>query len=226
VQDKVKGILHDLNVLQRETQTGLLKIPEVQQDLKLSEEQQANLKKLLADWDKARDEFFARAPRLSDDARRSQMVDISENNDETLAGILSSSQRTRLQQIHWQTQGLLAFRDAEVVKELKLTGEQRGKIREIERETLVRHFERGPGGRGRGRGPGGPDGFGPGGPPDRQRGPGGPGRGDDFERERMDAVPKVLEILSPEQRSAWQSLVGERYSGPTGFPGPFRGPPP
>ena len=50
VQEKVRGILHELEVLHQDMNTGLLEFEAVQKELKLTPDQQEKLKTLLAQW--------------------------------------------------------------------------------------------------------------------------------------------------------------------------------
>jgi eukaryotic-like serine/threonine-protein kinase len=52
------------------------------------------------------------------------------------SAILSEAQQVRLRQVGWQSEGPSAFRDPEVVAELKLAPAQRERIRSIEEEAL------------------------------------------------------------------------------------------
>jgi serine/threonine protein kinase len=205
VQNEVKQILAELVAVQREMQTRLLASQAVQRELQLSGEQESQLDAVLQQWSEERAAFFAQLRGLSEEERRTELLATVDEHESVLASLLTPAQVRRYKQIAIQWQGLAAFKEPEIVKSLALTSEQRAQIREIERETFFRPF-----------GGGGPDRPGPGGPPPHERSP----------RDRQQALAKVLELLTPDQRIAWQELTGREFwdigDGP--FPGMF-GPP-
>lgn len=162
VQEKVKGILHQLEVLHRDMHIRLVANRQVRKDLGLTEPQVRKVETLLESWNKE-PAGFAFHPGESDAARRARQADEAEARERSLAAVLTPAQFTRLGQISLQIQGLFVFKDPEVVKHLKLTRVQRDEVRSLEREMLS---NRGP------REGGGSHRFerflsGPGGPPDR-----------------------------------------------------------
>lgn len=169
VQERVRGILRELTVLQREMQLELLNVPTVLDDLELAAESRPVVAEILR---KSRDERDqATREKRGVDWRRRRFVEIAEDRERRLAEHLTAAQWRRLRQISIQTQGLFAFKDPDIVKALQLTAEQRLAIREVESEIFGSGFPRSiriPGG------PpmpmGGPDGRHPPGP----GGPGGP----------------------------------------------------
>jgi hypothetical protein len=56
---------------------------------------------------------------------------VADAQEKALKGVLSDKQMTRLEQIQHQRQGVAIFQDAEVAKTLKLTDDQKTKIKEI-----------------------------------------------------------------------------------------------
>jgi serine/threonine protein kinase len=206
VQSEVKLILAELVAVQREMQTRLLASQAVQRELQLSSEQESQLDGILKHWSEERATFFGQLRRVSEEDRRTHLLATVEAHEAVLVNLLTPAQVSRYKQIAIQWQGLAAFKEPEIVKALALTSEQRTQIREIERET----FFRPPPGEG---GPGRP---GRGGPPPHERSP----------RDRQQALAKVLDLLTAEQRTAWQELTGEAFTefGDGPFPGMF-GPP-
>jgi hypothetical protein len=242
VRVKVSGILSDLAVMAGAGRLDLLKIPDVRKELKLSEAEGKRLvDQLEADkagfgkrWLLTEDEFLDRAKRLEKEIRPQ----------------LTADQQKRLDQLFIQSRGGRAFEMQEVIDALKLTNEDREKLRQAERKFVSKQVESafafsGQGGRGPGGGPGGPGGpgFGKcgfGGPGGGGGGPGGRGgRGPDGRPEgkpdggpdrpppHMSAVPEMVAALRTDQQLAWKQLVGEtaKYSLNIPFGGGFGGGP-
>ena len=218
VQSEVKNILDEINVLQREMHLRLLENDAVVEELKLTDEQETKLDGLQKKWHLERQKFFEEVHNLTEEARRSRMVQGAKEHEAALAGLLNVMQQERFRQISIQSQGLFAFKEPEIVRNLELNSEQRAKIRDIERELFSRAFR--PGGPGPGGPPSGgrPGGGPPGGPPGRP--PGDP-------RMFHAAAAKVVDILRPDQQRTWKSLIGPEFSafGDERFPGPPFGPP-
>jgi len=136
--------------------------------------------------------------------------------------VLKPEQTTRVKQIYVQAMGVRAFTDTDVVAKLKLTDEQKGKIKEItdEYNTKTREIRMaGRGGedeefiafqgQGQGRRGGGAGGAG-----------GGQGRGgfqvspetqkklDDLTKETM---TKIKALLTDDQKKGWEELTGKEF---------------
>ena len=215
VQEKVRSILHELEVVHQDMNTGLLEMEAVQKELKLTLAQQEKLKTLLAQWSEERRAFFDQDRRPDDKEDHKRRVAEAEKRDQSINALLTLEQRERFQQLGIQWQGPFAFKEPEVVERMRLTVEQRSQIREIERDMFDRNFN-GRSGPGRGPGPGGP-------------GPGGGGRRnfDRFNVGHMEAVAKILAILNDSQRKAWRELTGEPFTAfaEGNFPDRIFGPP-
>ena len=237
MQERVKTILRELQIVHREFQRELLSRANVRDALKLSSDQQAKLSQQLDLWNEERHTHFEAFHQLTEDQRRQRMVTIGQTHDRELKTILSPDQLTRFRQVTLRIEGLFAFQDPDVVERLELTDEQRSAIRVIEREALTKSSRFGGdrrGGPGRlnnegfgapfdqrggpedgGRhdrpaGRGGPDGRG--GPEGRGGfgGRGGPGGRPDWPvAQQQEAVQKVLALLTGEQRAIWQTMIGE-----------------
>jgi serine/threonine protein kinase len=217
-RDQIQSILADLALLQGDRQTFLLKEKGVLEDLRLSPSQSAAVGTLTASIDGRREQNFRDFYKLTAEQRRQRMLEEARANEADVSAILTAAQVKRLGQINLQWQGPRAFREPEVVRELKLTPDQRERIRGIEGEVF---FVFGP----KPGGPGGPPIFG---------GPGGV-RGVSPEQQVRVATEKIVALLTPDQVERWKGLVGEPYTGPIrlgppipldrGGP-PDRGPPP
>jgi serine/threonine protein kinase len=208
-QRQVKAFLADLAVIQAAERHMLVLQRPVQDDLRLSADQRARL------WAALRDIFErgpvrqGELPQLSASERAQQLLREMKGHEAAIAEILAPAQFARLRQIALQARGAQALQDPEVVKELRLTREQRAELREV---------VGGPGPRDHGP-PGGR-----GGPPPGS--PGGRGREADPER----GLSQALALLTPEQQARWRVLTGERFAGlsqlrPGGGPGFDGGPP-
>ncbi len=121
----------------------LIGIPEVQQELKLSDEQRPkvadvinktqeqsrtvfegfNFQEVFTLEEKERDERFAKM--------RTQMEGITKQAEERLAKILDKSQASRFSELQLQRGGIGSLLRDEVSKPLKLSDEQRDKLREL-----------------------------------------------------------------------------------------------
>ncbi|MBS0264195.1 MAG: protein kinase [Planctomycetes bacterium] len=197
VQERVKGILHELDVLQREIHVHLAEFPEVQAALNLTDEQKNQLDSLLKTRKKEQDDLKQLIEGLDEDARRRALVEMVEDHEQDLEKVLSPRQRERLAQIALQYGGILTFRSSQVVDTLKLTPDQRKAIRQIASDL----FRRGPRSR------------------DQD-----PARSSPWQPPSREAqFARVMTVLTPEQVKKWQALVGEPF---TDFPEPqFRGAP-
>jgi hypothetical protein len=243
-QEHVKKILADLALLQGAGQMHLLSQEAVLDDLGLDEEQQAKVAELSSRLEKRREDSFKGFHRLSPEARQKCFLDLARANDAEVRLVLSPDHLRRLQQIVLQLQGPGAFREPDVAAALKLTSEQRERIRAIE----VERFFGGPPGRGRpgdplegmrpGRPPEGkhlglqpgdrhpglsPEGIHLGGPPEMPR-PGGLSvevRKAQEQKRRAAALERILAVLTPEQVQQWKDMIGRPFQGPITFRPPF-----
>jgi hypothetical protein len=197
----------------------LLQKPAVQEDLKISAEQQAKLESLFEDIVN-REHGFGGPGHSRPDTK--ELLQEMKAHERGIARILTEQQQLRLRQIGYQVRGINVFQEPEVVAALKLTRKQRDEIHELCRRPPM-DFDGGPGGRGGpGRGPGRGLGMPPermwDGPPEGRGGmrPFGRGGRPDAESQWHEA----MDILTPEQRERWNELVGPKFA--TG-PGDMRG---
>ncbi|HVA44877.1 MAG TPA: protein kinase [Pirellulales bacterium] len=222
VEQRVKGILRELELLRRNTQTTLLRKPIVIQELRLDEQQEQRTAELLHTWDEEVSDLRSELEALDEEGRRQRFIALAEGRERSVERVLSAEQRERLRQLALQAQGLWAFKEPEVVAALELTRGQRLAIRKIERELFEReppHDHRH-----------GPQDHGP---PDRgprDHGPpehglqdhglhdrGAPDRGSHPRRPKLrdfqQALAKVLALLSTEQIERWHELSGTPLEG-------------
>jgi hypothetical protein len=183
-QERVKRILDELTLLQRDMHTGFLENAAVQEALVLRSEQKEELARLLKEWSQEREDAERTMQSRDADARRRQAIELAQRHDTLLAKVLSGAQRARLSEIALQVQGVFAFNEPEIVDELKLTREQRAAIRQIVQDLFVRPPQ----------------------PPEPGRGRRGP-TAEAFEK----AVASAVDVLNPEQARRWRELTGPPF---------------
>jgi serine/threonine protein kinase len=200
VQNEVKKLLQELNAVQGEMRTRLLAGIGVQRELHLTSEQVSSLTAFLKQWDRERTAFFDEVQDLSEEERRERRLAMAQAHERALEKLLLPEQLMRYKQIAIQSQGLSAFNEPDVVEMLGLTAHQRAQIRDMERE-LFPPFGRGDS--------------------ERQSPPRLPSP-EQFRKNREEAVPQALSILSESQRAQWRELTGPAFSdfddGPIGGP--------
>lgn len=102
--------------------------PNVQKELKLSDDQISKLKDALGKvMDKYKDDI-ANFQRMSPSEQQKKIEEIRDGGKKAVAGILDAKQRKRYQQIEWQNAGIGALSDPDLQKELKLSDEQKKKL--------------------------------------------------------------------------------------------------
>ncbi len=132
-------------------------------------------------------ELFRDAVHILPEERHRRALANARANAAEAADILKPGQHRRLQQIALQVEGPSAFQDPDVEDALRLTPEQKKKIRALEPEMT-------PGGPGRSK-------HGP-------HGHGGPGKSPP-----PLPVDRILAVLEPAQAQAWKELTGEPFKG-------------
>jgi serine/threonine protein kinase len=192
-------------------QLMLLRQPDVQTDLKLTDDQ----KEKVAHWvDEVGQQRFEvvqemRAGKIDRDEMHRRMDRMTAQNAKAAAGILTAEQTRRLQQIDWQLQGPRAFSDSRVVATLAFTEEQRKRILDLQSQGRDLREQ-----------------FGP--------------RADrETIRKRVAEMLRshketILGMLSKDQRRKWDELIGAPFQGKVHFgpprrpcpPDGHRGPPP
>lgn len=180
VQEHVKGILYELDVLHREQQVGLLGIPSVREDLALTDEQRGKIDALLKKWSDERAVAYTETVTLDEETRRRRFVEIAERHHRGLSMLLTSDQNLRWKQVALQMAGVFAFKEPEVLEALRLRPVQVAVMREIERQALTRL------------------------PPSN----GSPMHRWRPFLSREDAVAKMIAELDVDQRARWNGLVG------------------
>lgn len=190
---------------------GLLAMPEVQKEIGISE---ADVTKLTEELRALRPERAAGGNRedfrsLSEEQRnarreemRKQMAEIGKKTDEKIKATLTEAQYKRLNELRIQREGVGALGREDVAEKLKLTTEQKEQIAKLQEESRPQF--------GRNRGEGGNEGERPARPNLEEM------------RARRDKLnADVVALLTPEQKTAWESMQGAKFE----FPAPnFGGP--
>jgi hypothetical protein len=176
----------------------------VQEDLKLEKGQvekiQAALQKVRdshpEDFEKLRDRNTGREERIR------LMQKINEANAAAVREVLTPGQMTRVGQIQNQQRGAALFEDPDVQKSLKLSDEQKGKIKALNDDLRREMREIMQGVRGN------PEGF-----ADAMK---------KLNARRKETMEKVLAVLNAEQKKAAKKMLGEPFE--VRFEAPRTGP--
>jgi len=112
---------------------AFLMAPNVQKDLKLTDNQIGKVQETLRDIREKHADDYAALRDASPEERQAKMRTLNETVSEEVkkALALTSEQSTRYDQISLQTRGFQAFADPTVASRLKLTDDQKSQIREI-----------------------------------------------------------------------------------------------
>jgi len=169
---------------------GFLMAPNVQKDLKLTDEQVRKVQETLRDIRERHQSEYSALRDASSDVRWTKMATLNETVSDEVKKALSFSaeQSKRYDQISLQARGLQAFASASVDERLKLTSDQKSKIREIVEATRSSFA--------------------------------GAVNKDASEQERTEArnkraatqkvnMTKVQALLTDDQKNAWKELTGE-----------------
>jgi hypothetical protein len=204
-RDRVKQIIDDLAVLQGARHFLLLEQETVLDDLRLSPEQRDRVSSLSKHLEEQRRELFRDFGRLTGEERSERFLQQARAEQAAIVEVLSDEKLTRFRQIAIQSQGVAAFREPDIAAELKLSAQQRERIRTIENEM-----------------------FSPFRPSERSGD--GPSRKTPEEIRRAvaeqlkAALAQIEALLTPEQAARWHTMIGEPLEGAI-FLGP-RGPRP
>jgi hypothetical protein len=187
---------------------GLVAMPEVQKELKLSEGDAARLVAAINELRPRRGQGggFGDFQNLSEEERqkrmeefRKQMEENAKKIEDKIKSSLTEEQWKRLNELRLQREGVLALERPDVAEKLNLTQEQKDKIKELMAD-LRPQFGPGRGRRGEG---GGPPNF------------------EEMRARREKATADILAVLTPAQKSTWETLQGAKFE----FPRPqFGGP--
>lgn len=182
----------------------LLENKSVQQELRLTEEQIAKIKKVTSSLEKRMNKAFEDAfkQKLSEKETEKKLNEMEREIDSETARIIKENlkpdQAMRFRQIERQVTGVKAFSMEDVAKELKLTDAQKDEIKKIT-ETLAKDRR------------------------DVLKGTSGAKRKEAYKKVegmRKEALEKITGLLSAEQKREWKEMVGEPFELKLASPAP------
>lgn len=168
---------------------GLLRNPQVQGELKLTEEQRSKVEQL---GENLREKFRGLGQelrQLSPEEREKRLQAVNAEVEKELAKILKEQQLKRLKQIALQVEGLAALRRPEVAKQVGINEGQQKRIQEILREAAEKRralFQQRP-------------------PSDPQA------TFQEMRKIRKWVDEQISKLLTKQQRKRWQKLIGEPF---------------
>jgi len=174
----------------------LITIPAVQEELKLTEEQKSKLQQVGQEIRQTMGQALQGLRDLSPEERQKKMQEFQAESVRKINAVLKEDQQKRLRQLVLQRQGVaIIAQDEEVAKQLKVTDDQKLKIRDIMRAAMEERralFQGGGGGGG---------GFSP------------------EMRAKMDEITKktnekIEAVLTDEQKKQWKELCGAPFKFP------------
>ncbi len=181
---------------------GLLRIPEVQQELKMTQPQISKLDGAMEAVQESMRELWqggGNFQQMTPEEREKLGAKAEEIQEKAVAGILDQTQMKRYKELALQQMGAMALLRQSVGKELGITNEQRTKLQEIQREQMRSMFQRG----GQG-GPGGAQMT----PEERQK------RMQEFREAREKTQAAMLEVLTAQQKAKWTQMIGKPFKFP------------
>ena len=176
---------------------GLLRLEQVQKEMKLNEEQTTKVNQLVEKLGAEMREQYGALREIEDrDQRRAKMTELGDQFDdkvrEQLRDVVEREQMMRLYQIRMQVRPVAdSLANRYVVRRLKLTEEQQKKVAEIAKESQARQSELFAG----------------------MREASEEKRGEVFQKLRQlrsDADEKALALLTDEQKQAFEEMKGEK----------------
>ena len=168
----------------------LLEQKSVQEELKLTEDQVKRLKVVAVTQKDSEPNLVG----LSPEERFKEIQKLVRKMDESVAEILKPEQVKRLREISLQEQGIRALADPDIENELKMTEEQKQKIKGIFKETMKQRMELVSTG----------------------------GGNSEEAKKKMADLRKSMEekmqnVLTAEQKAKWKELTGEPFKGEIHF---------
>jgi Spy/CpxP family protein refolding chaperone len=178
---------------------NMLRVPEVQAELKLTDDQKTKLTAALDKLREQRQNSGQDFQSLSQEERTKLMAQRRAEDDKALADVLNADQMKRYHQLQLQQQGLSAvLQDKAVADELKITDDQRTKIQTIvdDQRSAMRELFQGGGGGG-----------------DRQA------MMQKMQDLRKQTDEKIAAVLTDDQKSKWKEMTGAPFTFPAFRPG-------
>ena len=181
---------------------GMLRIPEVQQELKMTQPQIAKLDGAMEAMQESMRELWQSGGnfrQMSPEERAKLMAKGEELQQKAVAGILDQTQLKRFKELSLQQMGAMALLRPSVGKELGITEEQRTKLQDIQREQMRTMLQRG--------GQGGPGGWQMT-PEERQQ------RMQQFREAQAKTQEAMLNVLTAQQKAKWTQMIGKPFKFP------------
>lgn len=185
---------------------GLVAMPEVQKELGLSEADAKKLTDALQELRPQRGEGGGNREgfrNLSEEEREKRMAEfrkqgeeIAKKSEEKIKSSLTDAQWKRLNELRVQREGTMALERTEIADKLKLTSDQKEKIKTLNAEGRPQFGRGGPGGGGSNAGGG-------------ER----PSR-EEMQARRDKRNADILAVLTPEQKTAFENLKGAKFEFP------------
>jgi Spy/CpxP family protein refolding chaperone len=161
--------------------------PGVQKEIKVTDEQRDKLKDAMTKVREDHKDDFAKFRDLSDEEKQKLMKTFNDETDKALGKVLDDKQMKRLRQIGLQQQGARAFQNPEVQGKLKLTNDQKEKIKTLNEEAIQKMRDLFQGGG------------------DREE------NAKKFAELRKDTMEKVTGVLTDDQKKTWKEMTGEPF---------------
>jgi len=184
----------------------LLRTEQVQKELKLTDEQNSQIDDLAIQLQSDALELFSALQDLSEEERKKELQNLmkkfAEKGKELQAKVdkfLDAKQNGRMKELSLQQRDAEALADDDVIKELKITDEQKKKLQDI-RDEAARQLEEAL-------------------KPLLGGGGGGGDLGDirtKMEAMRKELSEKALAVLTTEQRAKFEKMKGEKFDFPSG----------
>lgn len=169
---------------------GILQNDKVQSALNLTDDQKAKIKQIVEDMRSGAGSLRD----LSQEERRAKMQERTKQLFEKVSGVLDDKQKDRLKQIRVQIAGVAGLVEGDTADALKLTDDQKAKIKEAieaRRKDMREIFQAATGG-------------------DRTE------ARDKIAKLLKDSDGKVLDILTSEQKEQFQKMQGDKIDLPAG----------
>ncbi len=162
---------------------ALLQNEGVQKELSLSDEQKTKVRDALTKVREDNKDIIGKGRDMSREERQKLMKAF----DDAIGGVLDAKQMKRFKQIQLQTQGAFAFFNTQVQEKLKLSEDQKGKIREIGQEAGKKMADL------------------------RQGGGSREENAKKFNEIRKETMDKIAVVLTDDQKKTWKEMTGKPF---------------
>jgi len=176
----------------------LLRIPEVQQELKMTQTQIDKIDTKQQEMrDAMREVFQGGGQQMTPEERAAAMQKVQDIQAKAVADILDTTQAKRFSQIELQQQGASAWNRPAVAKQLGITAEQTTKLREVQRGNMQKMREMFTG-----------QNFQQMTPEERKA------LADKMAQFRKDSDAQAVAVLTDAQRARWKEMLGTPFKMP------------